>query len=749
MSKTTNPRNTSSRRAQAPGPRIDVWRIVLRHGWLIALASLVGAGLGYLRCSRRTPIYESRAQLLITNPKGSPLPVRGFNPTTRRYEDNVATYSRLIRSPLVVDRAVTNHKLNSLSSLAKSANPSQGIIGGITVRCAEGAMLSNVLELRFKGTDPQDCARVLEAVVSSYQKFQEDTAQSVRKQTLDLIAEAKDSLLVQLTEKETTYRRFLQEAPLLWSDDEGTNIHQARLGRIEEARCRALLALARTKAYVQAVERALMQRRNRAALTLMVERLAQRARHDGNSNQSLAGQLLPLLVEEEMLIENHGPDHPKVEALERRIEVMRRYFRSATLGPDRGVGIAVPADSLAVYLGSFREEMNAAQQRLRELDVLFDRERDNAEAMAFYEVYDETFRNDVARTRRLFELVAKRLEEITFVRKDRGSQAQLIAPPECGARIGSNYARTVAFGCFAGMFAGLALGCLVELADKSFRSPEELTEHLDLPVVGRIPFVRPNERAGSANSEHGGAARPKLDPMLLSYHEPASPASEAYRAVRTALYFGMSGKTHKTIQVSSPNKGDGKSSLAANLAVSIAQSGKRTLLIDADLRRPRVHTLFNLDRAIGLSSVIKGDANLESAIQATEVENLWCVTSGMPPSNPSELLTSRSFQDLLDEWKQQYEYLIVDTPPLLAVTDPGVVAARVDGVLLVIRNTKKAKQDATWASEALNSLGANTLGIVVTATGEGRSSGRASSAWWARGRMDLKPGHQVARLLDS
>ncbi|MFH1269167.1 MAG: polysaccharide biosynthesis tyrosine autokinase [Planctomycetota bacterium] len=722
MSETSNPRNTSWHRAQAAGPRTNVWQIILQHKWLITLASFVGAGLGYLYCLMQTPIYESSAQVLVTNTKGSSFPVRGINSTTRLYEDNVATYSLLIRSPLIVNKAITDHKLNSLRSLAESANPSRLIIQGTTVRCADGdATLSDVLELRFKGTDPHDCARVLEAVVNSYQKFLEETAQSVRNQTLDLVAEAKDSLFIQLTEKETTYRTFRQEAPLLWSDDEGANIHQARLGQIEEARSQALLALTQTKAHVQALERALMQGGNPAALTLMVERFAQSPRHEGYSTQLLASRLFPLLVEKQMLMENHGLDHPKVKALQRRIEVTWWYFQSTTLEPDRGVGIATPVDFLAVYLESLREEMNAGQERLRELDILFARERENAEAMAYYEVHDETFRNDIARTQQLFGLVAKRLAEITFVRDYGGSQVQVISPADRGVWIGPDYAKIVALACINGMFAGLALGYMVELADKSFRTPEELADHLDLPIVGQIPFVRPNEKTDTVKNGDGEAAEPKLDPMLLSYHEPASRVSEAYRTVRTALYFGMSGEAHKIIQVSSPNKGDGKSSLAANLAISIAQSGKKTLLMDADLRRPRIHKLFNLDRAIGMSSVIKGDANLESAIQVTGAENLWCVTSGMPSSNPSELLTSQSFQDLLGELKQQYEFLIVDTPPLLAVTDPGVVAARVDGVLLVIRNTKKAKQDATWASEVLNSLGANTLGIVVTATDEGRS----------------------------
>src|SRR5262249_3549316 len=142
------------------------------------------------------------------------------------------------------------------------------------------------------------------------------------------------------------------------------------------------------------------------------------------------------------------------------------------------------------------------------------------------------------------------------------------------------------------------------------------------------------------------------------------------------------GEGHKVIQVTSPNKGDGKSLLIANLAVSIAQSGKRVLLIDADCRRPRQHKVFNVRAESGLASVIGGMDDLPAAVVATAVPGLWLLPCGPVPPNPAELLTSPRFKHLLDEMREQYDFVLVDTPPLLAVTDPCVVAPRVDGLFL-------------------------------------------------------------------
>ena len=205
----------------------------------------------------------------------------------------------------------------------------------------------------------------------------------------------------------------------------------------------------------------------------------------------------------------------------------------------------------------------------------------------------------------------------------------------------------------------------------------------------------------------------KLSPTVVTYFAPKSRTTEAYRAIRSALYFSIRGEKHKVIQITSPNPGDGKTTLSVNLAACIAQSGKSVLLIDADFRRPKIHKMLGISNACGMSSVIKGDAELLDAIQSTEIENLWGMPCGPRPDNPAELLTSHRLDELLAILREKYDFVLVDTPPMLAVTDPGTVAPRVDGVLLTIRINKRARSEALRATEMLNSLGANIVGIVV------------------------------------
>jgi capsular exopolysaccharide synthesis family protein len=290
-----------------------------------------------------------------------------------------------------------------------------------------------------------------------------------------------------------------------------------------------------------------------------------------------------------------------------------------------------------------------------------------------------------------------------------GFKAEKLGKPGAGGKTSPLPYQYILGGSLLGLMLGLGLAYLLEAMDKGFRTPEEIRRQLGLPVVGHIPLLVPDEDAAARVA--GGQLVP--DPLLVCHYRPRSVEAEAYRAVRTALYFSVEGEGHKVIQVTSPNQGDGKSTLIGNLAIAIAQSGKKVLLVDADCRRPRQHKVFGLSPSTGLASYLSGTSDLDSGILPTVVEGLSILPCGPLPPNPAELLTSPKFPALLDELRQRYDFVLVDTPPLLAVTDPCVVAARVDGVLLTISMSRKARPQALRAREILATLGCKILGVVV------------------------------------
>ncbi len=214
----------------------------------------------------------------------------------------------------------------------------------------------------------------------------------------------------------------------------------------------------------------------------------------------------------------------------------------------------------------------------------------------------------------------------------------------------------------------------------------------------------------------------EIDPGMAALHMPASVAAEAIRSLRTSVFFETAGEGGKIIQVTSPLPGDGKTTIAGNLACSIAQSGKRVLAIDCDLRRPQLTDNFAMSDEIGLTNVLNGECDPSEASHATPLPSLFVMPSGPIPANPAEALTLPEMAELLESFRKQYDYIIVDTPPLLVVTDPSIVASLVDGIVLSIRVRRKSKPNARESVNILRAVGARIIGVVINNSDDVASS---------------------------
>ena len=268
-----------------------------------------------------------------------------------------------------------------------------------------------------------------------------------------------------------------------------------------------------------------------------------------------------------------------------------------------------------------------------------------------------------------------------------------------------------------GLLSGFCIGYLIDIADKTYRNPDEITRQLNVPLIGHIPIIASPKRNLNADSY--------IHPLVCTYHRPKAQSSEAFRAVRTALFFNAQGREHNVIQLTSPTPGDGKSTVAVNVAVSIAHAGKRVLLIDGDMRRPTIHHSFGIKSNEGFATVLSGDSRIDDVLfDCEEIEGLTIMPCGRKPTNPAELLTSPRFQSLVDHVRDQFDFVIIDTPPVLAVTDPCPIAARVDGTLLCLRIKKNIKISSDRATEILQNVGGNVIGVVVN--GVGATSGYGS-----------------------
>jgi capsular exopolysaccharide synthesis family protein len=203
-------------------------------------------------------------------------------------------------------------------------------------------------------------------------------------------------------------------------------------------------------------------------------------------------------------------------------------------------------------------------------------------------------------------------------------------------------------------------------------------------------------------------------PQLITLTDPRSPASEAYRTLRTNLYFSSLDRALETLVVTSAAPGEGKSTTLGNLAVTLAQGDRRTILVDADLRRPSLHTFFDADNSHGLTTMaVEDEALAEPPLLSTGVENLWLLPSGPLPPNPAEILGSGRMQEIIEALKGRADMVLFDAPPVVAVTDAAVLGTKVDGVLLVISAGRTRREHALRAKELLERVKVRLVGAVL------------------------------------
>lgn len=206
---------------------------------------------------------------------------------------------------------------------------------------------------------------------------------------------------------------------------------------------------------------------------------------------------------------------------------------------------------------------------------------------------------------------------------------------------------------------------------------------------------------------------PNKQRHLITVTNPRSPVSEAFRALRTNIDFSSVDETIQVIMVTSSGPEEGKSTVSANLAAAYAQADKKVLLIDADLRKPTAHKTFSLSNRFGLSSLLSQQAVLEDTVQDSGVSNLSIMTSGPIPPNPAEMMASNRMSTLLQDLRQRYDVILIDTPPLLAVTDAQIMASKSDGVIMVVSYGKVKRDIAVKAKSNLDRVGAKMLGVVL------------------------------------
>ena len=267
----------------------------------------------------------------------------------------------------------------------------------------------------------------------------------------------------------------------------------------------------------------------------------------------------------------------------------------------------------------------------------------------------------------------------------------------------------VFLGALLGLILGVGAAFFLEYLDRTVRTSSDVESLLGIPVLGIIPRLRRLEDALQESHAMAGRGLPLVVAM-----DPLDPAAEAYRNLRMNLMFMSTDEEPiRTVLFSSPGPSEGKSTTAINFAVMLAQQGQRVLMIDADLRRPSLHRALDVLREPGLTNLLIGNAEPRETVRPNVLPNLDFLPSGPFPPNPSELLNSKAMARILEEFEGRYDQIVIDSPPVLAVTDSAILAVHTDGVVLVLRSGETEQRTAERSVEQLRRLGVRVFGAVL------------------------------------
>jgi tyrosine-protein kinase Etk/Wzc len=288
----------------------------------------------------------------------------------------------------------------------------------------------------------------------------------------------------------------------------------------------------------------------------------------------------------------------------------------------------------------------------------------------------------------------------------------------------------IALGLVLGLMLGVGLAFVREYMDETVHTREDLVEITGVPVMGTIPRIRAKAYANGK----GGGEKAHLSERLVAGHDPRGAISEAYRSLRTNVTFASPSETPKTLVFTSPVPGDGKTTSAANFAITLAQLGRKALLIDADLRRGVLHTVFGTTRENGLSDLLVGHVSPSDAIRSVDLGEsgtIDFIPTGTLPPNPAELLGSEQMRRFLHEVRDKYDAVILDSAPLTVATDAAVLGTNADGVLLVARASSTPKGGIRYATEQLRNVRAPILGMILNDV-DYRREGRYATEYYGR-----------------
>jgi succinoglycan biosynthesis transport protein ExoP len=421
----------------------------------------------------------------------------------------------------------------------------------------------------------------------------------------------------------------------------------------------------------------------------------------------IKGSLANMETEKARLGSIYMPEHPRFQELNQQITEAKKTLASEVRNIVHGIE--------SNYSAAQAREQGLAAEAQKQQQTALDLKQTGVD----YAVLNE----EVTVNRGLYENVLKRMNDTNVANDLAASNMQVMQRAEVPTGPSSpNTLRIMTISVILGLFLSVALAFFLDYMDSTMNTPQQVWAAVSLATLGVVPQLQ-SLRQRNHPMLSDNAPTNRLEPVALSdegvgkeivvAQDQFSMIAESYRTIRTALLLTQAERPPKVILLTSPCPNEGKTVSTLNLGIALAQSGKRVLAIDADLRKGRCHRLLSLRNHYGLTNVLTRQIDMKTCIQETAIKNFYLLPRGALPPNPADLLMSQRMCDVLNELRSSFDFIVIDSPPIIAVTDAAVLSAVSDGVLLVVNGQKTTTQSAKRAVEVLDKVGARTLGVIL------------------------------------
>ncbi len=689
---------------------IDVhkyWRVIKRRFPVIALALLAGAGLSTLAARRQKPAYEVVAKLLIKSDNASltglNVKIGELNPLgTSQIKDPLITQAETLKSLPVFKKAVQS--VRPPVTGGRAVTP-EYLLENFKVKPVTG---TDVLQISYESDDPEYAMSIVNAVINEY------IAGNISANREEAVAARRfiDSQLPQneaaVLKAEMDLRQFKERGQIIALNQETaqavTNIGNLD-AQIDQARASLADAMARSTEF-----------RRQLGMN-PIDAVALSALKKSSGVQEVLTKLQ--MAQSQLAVERtrYRDMHPTVVNLQQQVNSLNGLLTqrvNEVTNRNQPVPIGqLQLDDLkqnvtASYLQS-EVERNGIAERIKELTVLRETYKTRTTNLPALEKTQRELERQLKAAQATYETLLAKLQEVQVAENQRLGNVRVVqsatAPDQPSP---SRRSLTIAAGSIAGLLLGIATAFLIDIFDQSVKTLKALREQFDYPLLGIVPT---HHRPGRWSSKFGaGLDRTVL--QIMSRDRPRSREDEAYQMLQSNLAFLMADRGFQSIVVTSCGAGEGKSEVAANLAVQMAQFGRRVLLVDTNIAHPSLHAVWDRPNVLGLSQVLMEKTKADAAVQEV-IPNLYLLPTGGGESNPMALLDSNRMATVMTECSTRYDLIIFDAAAVHDWADASVLSRMVDGILLVVRPSIVTRSTADATIAKLAHVQQKVLGIVA------------------------------------